>query len=268
MVDYQCIGKQDSSIDLSGYVLNNIEEGNNNKNSVLEKSNLNVVVSDIKSSGNLENLGSKTSSSFTTDELNKIVIFKMNQEIKKISAVNYKFNFEIEGTLDKEITSENSITQELELNEIATKASCTFTTGESKTAKLSCSLNAEEHQDILEFSFKTAEIKTENNEIYLTKLNDITLANTVQEKLLEAEEAEGIDQPVENKEGEVESDKESKADDESKESKDDDESKESKDDDESKESKKDDESGIEDGDKSNIITICLVFVVILNLLMI
>ena len=259
MVDYQCIGKQDSSIDLSGYVLNNIEEGNNNKNSVLEKSNLNVVVSDIKSSGNLENLGSKTSSSFTTDELNKIVIFKMNQEIKKISAVNYKFNFEIEGTLDKEITSENSITQELELNEIATKASCTFTTGESKTAKLSCSLNAEEHQDILEFSFKTAEIKTENNEIYLTKLNDITLANTVQEKLLEAEEAEGIDQPVENKEDEVESDKESKADDESKESKDDDESKESKD---------DDESGIEDGDKSNIITISLVFVVILNLLMI
>ena len=129
----------------------------------------------------------------------------------------------------------------------------------------------------MEFSFKTAEIKTENNEIYLTKLNDITLANTVQEKLLEAEEAEGIDQPVENKEGEVESDKESKADDESKESKaddeskeskDDDESKESKDDDESKESKKDDESGIEDGDKSNIITISLVFVVILNLLMI
>ena len=111
----------------------------------------------------------------------------------------------------------------------------------------------------MELSFKTAEIKTENNEIYLTKLNDITLANTVQEKLLEAEEAKGIDEPVENKEGEVESDKESKADDESKES---------KDDDESKESKKDDERGIEDGDKSNIITISLVFVVILNLLMI
>ena len=115
MVDYQCIGKKDSNLDLSGYVLDNIEEGNNNKNSVLEKSNLDAVVSDIKSSGNLENLGSKTSSSFTTDELNKIVIFKMNQEKKKISAVNYKFNFEIEGTLDKEITSENSITQELEL---------------------------------------------------------------------------------------------------------------------------------------------------------
>ena len=31
----------------------------------------------------------------------------MNQEIKKISAVNYNLNFEIEGTLDKEITSEN-----------------------------------------------------------------------------------------------------------------------------------------------------------------
>ena len=61
---------------------------------------------------------------------------------------------------------------------IETKANCTFNISLNQTADLSCDLNVENHKDIKTFSFKTSQINTDNNEIYLSKFNDIVLINS------------------------------------------------------------------------------------------
>ena len=103
----------------------------------------------------------------------------MNEKIENIKANNYKFNFKIEGKLNKEITQKEIIIKnEFELNEINNKADCVFRIGSNKNADLSCNLNVEEHKDIKTFSFKTSKITADSKEIYLTKLNNIVLINS------------------------------------------------------------------------------------------
>ena len=177
LVDYECIGEQ-SSEHLTNYKLVNIEEGNNQDS--LKESNLNELVSEIKDNkGELQNLESVEESGYTQEKLNKIVIFKTERKITRINADDYKFNFKINGNLNKEITSgESTINQELELNEIDKKANCKFTKGNNKLATIGCELNVENYKNIKEFSFKTSWINTPNNEIYLSNFNDIILTNS------------------------------------------------------------------------------------------
>ena len=108
----------------------------------------------------------------------------MDEKISEINAEDFKFNFNIKGKLNKDLSSEEStISRDFELAEIDTKAKCTFTISANQVANLGCNLNVENHKDFKEFSFKTSEIKTDNNEIYLSKFNDITLIKTMTTKL-------------------------------------------------------------------------------------
>ena len=178
MVEYECIGNQTNEKDLTNYNLDNIEEGNNEN--LLTTSNLNELISEIKTGlGDLNKLENIQEPSFTFEDLMQIIIFKMNEKIENIKANNYKFNFKIEGKLNKEITQKEIIIKnEFELNEINNKADCVFRIGSNKNADLSCNLNVEEHKDIKTFSFKTSKITADSNEIYLTKLNNIVLINS------------------------------------------------------------------------------------------
>ena len=107
----------------------------------------------------------------------------MNEIITSINAQDFKFQFTIDGKLDKEITnSENTLNREFELAEVDTKVSCTFNIGQSRVASISCDLNVENHKSINAFSFKTSEIMTDNNEIYLSRFNDISLINSKEVK--------------------------------------------------------------------------------------
>ena len=177
MVEYECIGNQTSEQDLTNYKLGNIEQGNDNNT---KETNLNSLIEEIKvkNGGDLDKLQNALESSFTYEDLAKYVIFQMNEKITNISANDFKFKFVIEGKLNKDITSEE-ITEQFELSEVDTKADCIFTIKSNKAASLSCDLNVEKHKNIETFSFKTAEIKTQNkNEIYLAKFNDIVLLNS------------------------------------------------------------------------------------------
>ena len=179
MIDYECIGKEPNSVDLSNYKLINIEEGNNEDS--LKESNMNNLVNEIKEThnGNLNELKDVTDSTFTKEKFDKIVVFKMNEIVTSINAQNYKFQFTIDGKLNKEITnSQNTLNREFELAEIDTNAICTFNIGQSRIASLSCDLNVENHKNISTFSFKTSEIMTDNNEIFLSRFNDISLINS------------------------------------------------------------------------------------------
>ena len=179
MVEYECIGNQTSEQDLSNYKLGTIKQGNDGN---VKESNLNSLVEEIKekNGGDLDKLQYAQESSFTYEDLAKIVVFKMNEKIKNIRANDFKFNFKIEGKLNKDIAPEE-ITEEFELTDIDTKANCIFSIGSNKAASLSCDLNAEKHKNIESFSFKTSEIKTNKNEIYLAKFNDIVLLNSKEE---------------------------------------------------------------------------------------
>ena len=182
MVEYECIGNQTDDMDLANYKLDNIEEGNNSNS--LKKSNLNELVAEIKIKiGDLENLENVLESSFTFEDLMKIVIFQMTDEIDSIKANKFKFNFQINGKLNKEITQEEIIiNREFELAEVDTRANCNFRIGLNKIADLSCDLNVQDHKDIKTFSFKTAQINTDTNEIYLSKFSDIVLINSEEEE--------------------------------------------------------------------------------------
>ena len=175
LVEYECVGITNTTEDLSNYQLSDIKEANNEAS--LKKSNLAQIVNEMKVSGELERLETKTQSDFTIEDLVKIVIFQMKDNIFNISANDFKFNFNIEGTLNKEIVLPNPIVKDFELSEIEKNATCKFSVGENKAANLSCNLDVNNYKNIPTFSFKTAEIKTEDNEIYLSKLNDIILVN-------------------------------------------------------------------------------------------
>ena len=119
----------------------------------------------------------KTDSAFTDEDLVKYVIFKMD-EIQNQKAINYLFDFEIAGLLNKQINrGKQSI--ELDLNEIEEKVKCDFTVENDLKAKMNCLLDINKYQNINSFSFKTSEIKTEANEIYVPKLDEVLLLNDI-----------------------------------------------------------------------------------------
>jgi uncharacterized protein YneF (UPF0154 family) len=185
MVDYECIGNQTNDQDLTNYALGNIEEGDNPDS--LKKSNLNDLVNEIKKElGDLAQLEKKIESTFTYDDLLKIIVFKMDNKVKNITADEFKFKIKIDGTLNKDIVQTPPVTlvREFELSEVEnTKANCKFTIELNKVANLNCDLNVENHKDIKAFSFKTSSVYTDDksNEIYLAKLNDIVLINNEEE---------------------------------------------------------------------------------------
>ena len=179
LVEYECIGNSTEDKNWDNYQLNNIEEDNNGNS--LKKSNLNEMVAEMKEKGTFEKVD-KTTSDFTYEELMKIVIFQMKQKIDSIKANDFKFNFKIDGTLNKDIISETTtLKREFDLAEVDTKANCEFTIRTDLTADLSCDLDVNNYKDVKTFSFKTSQINTDDNEIYLSKFNDIILINSEEE---------------------------------------------------------------------------------------
>ena len=187
MVEYVCIGNLTKNEDMSKYKLDNIEEKKEENKSgetverEIKSSNLNELMASMTEE-KLENLESKTESEFTYEELNKIVTFIMNKKIDNITANNFKFNINLEGKLSKELNS-ITIEKKFDIAEIDNKANCKFEIeNNKKNAKLTCDLDVSDHKEIKTFSFKTAQVNTENNEIYLSKINDIVLSNSIEVK--------------------------------------------------------------------------------------
>ena len=117
-------------------------------------------------------------SKFTLENLVNIAIFEMNKKIENIEANDFKFNFTIEGKLNKNINEKEILLQkDFELAEVDSKANCIFVTLKNKSANLSCYLNAEKYKNISKFSFKASQIYIDDKEIYLPKFNDINLIN-------------------------------------------------------------------------------------------
>ena len=122
----------------------------------------------------------KKAPEFTIVELLRYATFEIN-EIKNITSKNYLFDFKIEGKINKEISTK-TIDSELELNEIEERAKCIFIIEEDKKANLKCNINIKNHKDKKIFTFKTLEINTDENDIYLARIDEILLINKREEK--------------------------------------------------------------------------------------
>ena len=171
LVEYECIGNTTEEEDnLNNNNLNNIEESNNT--GLIEKSNLDEVISNTK----LDKLKDKQNSSYTTKDLLKTTIFKMN-DIKNQTSDNYQFNFTLEGKIDKQLEP-NTIDTKLKLVEIDNKsADCKFNIKEDQKADLNCQINVEEYKEYKILSFKITEIGDKENPIYLSRINEVKLIN-------------------------------------------------------------------------------------------
>ena len=174
IIDYDCIGNTNSSENLEEYELKNIVEGNNT--GLLKQSNFEEIISNE----NLSDLIYKNDSNFINEDLNKIITFEMD-EIKNITLQKYDSEFKINGKINKEI---NQTVMETELNIIEINnlsASCKFIIEERNKSSLNCTINIKPYKDQKTFSFKTSEIITAENDIYLSKINEILLINEVNE---------------------------------------------------------------------------------------
>ena len=173
IIDYECLSNYtDKNKDINNFELEGIQEANND--GLLKKSNLDKILENKT----IEDL-QKEEPTFTIEELMKYVTFEMN-EIKNQIAINYIFDFKIEGKLNKEMSKIN-INADLDLNEIEEKINCNFTVEDNKKANLNCKLDINDYKDQKIFSFKTSEINDENNNIYIAKLDEVLLLNDIKE---------------------------------------------------------------------------------------
>ena len=174
IVDYECIAENKDNYQLSE--LTNIKEGNNTE--LIKESNLMGLISQK----NLSNLSDEPN--FKLEDLMKIVIFTMD-DIKNQSTNNYIFDFKINGTINKNFSSDSIIGQ-LEMKESQNlRANCTFNIEEEQKANLNCKLNVENYKDGNIFTFRTNEISNENGTINIVDLDKIFLiTNAINNKTI------------------------------------------------------------------------------------
>ena len=178
MVEYECIGNSTTDRDWDNYQLDNIEDENSDGGNSLIRSNLKEIIAEMKEKGTFKNID-KLTSDFTYEDLIKIVIFQMKENINNIKANKFKFNFKIEGQLNKKLATETlTLNQKFDLVEVNAQINCDFSVKADLSSDLSCNFDANKFKDVKTFSFKTAEINTKDNDIYLAKLNDIVLINS------------------------------------------------------------------------------------------
>ena len=183
IIDYECFANNTNNKSFDNYNLDKIEEGENE--GLLKKSNLNELSNEIS----LEDM-KKEKTAFTLEDAIKYITFEMN-EIKNQTTNNLTFDFIIEGKLNREITK-GSIIGKLDLNEIQEKVDFIFSFNDNKKANLTCKLDINKHKNINVFSFKTSEIKNENNKIYVSKLDEVLLINGYKEDLVEPEKKNNV----------------------------------------------------------------------------
>ena len=181
MIDYECIGNTTEEENLNDYQLDNIDEGENN--GIIKTNNLKELANEMKSDD-----FEKEEPSFTLEKLSEIVTFEM-KEIQNITAINYTFDFKIDGKINKEISAK-SIDTILQLNEIEDNATCKFNIEDEKKANLNCKIDINNYKQLKIFTFKTAEIKTDENDFYLAKINEVSLINDKEKKVNDEERKE------------------------------------------------------------------------------
>ena len=178
IVDYDCIGNLSENYNLSEYKLKKIEESQSDNEKLLGNSNLDELASET----DLENLDKKSKTKYDLQSFIKLTTFSLD-EIKSITSPDYHFDFTLKGKLNRELEV-RTINAQIPLSQIKDKkVECKFNIKESKEADLSCDINLEEYKDYNKFSFKVTEIGSNENPIYLSRINEIALISKNENKV-------------------------------------------------------------------------------------
>ena len=170
IVDYDCIGNLRENYNLSEYKLKKIEESLSENEKLLGNSNLDELASET----DLENIDKKSKTKYDLKSFFKLTTFSLD-EIKPITSPDYHFDFTLKGKLNRELEV-GTIDAKIPLSQIKDKkVECKFNIKENKEADLSCDINLEEYKDYNKFSFKITEIGSNENPIYLSRINEINL---------------------------------------------------------------------------------------------
>ncbi len=168
-VDYDCFANTGST-SLSNYKLNSI-----NDNEYQDKDNLNAL--------NLNNLVEKTNnvekeeSSFNQNEINKYIIFNIDDKSKNIKSNITDNNFIIYGKTNKVMS--NNLSGKLSLSDTNQKSfDCEIDAKDKDKASMICDVNITDlalkfQRD--KFKFEEVEITGENNNIYFEGIKDIQI---------------------------------------------------------------------------------------------
>ena len=168
IVEYECFSNNTNNINLDNYHLDEIKEGENE--GLLKKSNINEISKKIRMENMIRDIPK-----FKLEDAMKYLIFEIDN-IQNQTAQDFIFNFKLLGQLNKEINKGN-ITVELALNEIEDKVNCNFIFEDNKKGKLNCFMDINRYKNINVFTFKTTELNMENYNIFLSKLDKISLIN-------------------------------------------------------------------------------------------
>jgi len=170
IVDYDCIGNLKENYNLSQYKLKKIEESSSDNEKLLGNNNLEDLVSET----DLENIDKKSETKYDLKSFIKLTTFSLD-EVKSITSPDYHFEFTLKGKLNRNLEA-GTIDAQIPLSQIKDKKiECKFNIKENEEADLSCDINLEEYKDYNQFSFKVTEIGTNENPIYLSRINEITL---------------------------------------------------------------------------------------------
>ena len=182
-VDYEC-SFDSVNEELSNHKMTSIKEDteeNDNMNAV----NLEDLVNKVE---NIE----RKESTFNINELNKYVSFTVNEDSKQINATNNtNYAFIINGTTDKVIS--NKIIGKLEIIGSNENVNCEIDAKDKDKASIDCTTDMSEiikQLGITQYSFKTREIISDNNNVYFNGLNDVKIIIPVEDQEVEPEEEE------------------------------------------------------------------------------
>ena len=178
IVDYDCIGNLEENYNLSEYKLKKIEESPSENEKLLGNNNLDKLASET----DLENIDKKSNTKYDLKKFIKLATFTLD-EIKSITSPDYHFDFTLKGKLNRNLEV-GTINAQIPLSQIKDKnVECKFNIKENNEAELSCDINLEEYKDYNKFSFKVTEIGSNENPIYLSRINEITLISENENKM-------------------------------------------------------------------------------------
>ena len=171
-VDYKCSLNTDKDL-INDYKMESIKEGNNKDEDNLKAFDLDDLVK------NVDDIN-KVDSNFDINELNKYILFTVDNSSKVISANN---NFTIYGKTNK--IMENHLFGELTfLNTDNKIANCEIDATDKDKALLECYTNLSEivmNNQSDKLSFKEQEMKGKNNNVYFIGLNEVEIIREKEE---------------------------------------------------------------------------------------
>ena len=185
-VDYDCYCDTKNTKRLYNYKLSSIEEGEYKNEENLNAINIDNLLKEIN---DIE----KKESTLASSEVNKYILFDIDENSKKIDITDIRSSIIIKGKTNKVLTNEIS------LNLLFTNGqnvNCKLNAKDKDNSQLKCSTKlspVSKYNPYTKLFFAEEEIKGEVNNFYFIGLRDVEIENKVYEQVIEEGDEEELE---------------------------------------------------------------------------